>query len=130
MTEVDRELAERLHEEARLIDDPELALAQYHRVLELDPRRPTTLYNIGLIHKYRGEWRDALHFNQRSVQFNPSDEAANWNLAIAATALRATGLRRGPRGADSEFRSTTGKVRSRRISGRRQFVSTQIAKAK
>jgi hypothetical protein len=88
LTEVDRELAERLHEEARLIDDPELALAQYHRVLELDPRRPTTLYNIGLIHKYRGEWRDALHFNQRSIEFNPNDEAANWNLAIAATALR------------------------------------------
>ena len=59
-----------------------------HEVLALDPHRPATLYNIGLIHKYRGEWDESLLFNQRSVELDPTDESANWNLAIAATALR------------------------------------------
>ncbi len=80
--------AEELHEQARELTDPEQALAMYQRVLGLDPNRPTTLYNIGLIHKYRGEWHQSREFNQRSVRLCPEDEAANWNLAIAATALR------------------------------------------
>jgi tetratricopeptide (TPR) repeat protein len=80
--------ADELHERARELDDPEQALAMYRRVLELDPKRPTTLYNIGLIYKYRGDWQLSREFNQRSVHLSPEDEAANWNLAIAATALR------------------------------------------
>jgi hypothetical protein len=31
---------------------------------------------------------ESLRFNDRAVELDPSDEAANWNLAIAATALR------------------------------------------
>lgn len=82
------ELADKLHDEARDLDDPEAALALYHRVLALDPARAGTLYNIGLIHKYRGEWHESQEFNRRSVALRPDDEAANWNLAIASTALR------------------------------------------
>jgi tetratricopeptide (TPR) repeat protein len=80
--------ADELHERARELDDPGQALAMYQRVLELDPKRPTTLYNIGLIHKYRGDWQLSREFNKRAVHLSPEDEAANWNLAIAATALR------------------------------------------
>jgi tetratricopeptide (TPR) repeat protein len=80
--------AEEFHERARELDDPEQALAMYQQVLKLDPKRPTTLYNIGLIHKYRGDWQLSREFNQRAVHLSPEDEAANWNLAIAATALR------------------------------------------
>jgi tetratricopeptide (TPR) repeat protein len=87
MDDLRRQEAERLHEQARELDD-EPALAMYRRVLELDPDRPSTLYNIGLIHKYRGEWHASREFNQRSVNLRPDDDAANWNLAIAATALR------------------------------------------
>lgn len=80
--------AEELHQRARELDAPEQALAMYHWVLELDANRTTTLYNIRLIHKYRGEWQLSREFNQRSVHLSPEDEAANWNMAIAATALR------------------------------------------
>lgn len=41
--------AEELHEQARSLDDDDAALAMYAKVLALDPDRPTTHYNIGLI---------------------------------------------------------------------------------
>lgn len=82
-----RQQAEDLHEQARELDDKDEALRLYHQALRLDPARPTTLYNIGLIHKYRAEWEASREFNQRAVSLAPDDEAANWNLAIAATAL-------------------------------------------
>jgi tetratricopeptide (TPR) repeat protein len=88
LSKENREKAAALHEQACSIANPEVALAQYHKVLALDPHRPTTLYNIGLIHKYRSEWNESLLFNRRSVELDPTDESANWNLAIAATALR------------------------------------------
>lgn len=78
-----------LHEQACELEgrDDDQALRIYHQVLQLDPERSSTLYNIGLIHKYRGEWAESLTFNRRAVALAPDDEAANWNLAIAATAL-------------------------------------------
>lgn len=82
-----RQQAEDLHEQARQLDDDDEALRVYHQALALDPARPSTLYNVGLIHKYRSEWAESLDFNRRAVELAPDDEAANWNLAIAATAL-------------------------------------------
>jgi tetratricopeptide (TPR) repeat protein len=83
----DNERASDLHQQAQDCEDDEQALALYHQALSLDPDRPATLYNIGLIHKYRGDWSASREFNQRSVSLRPDDEASNWNLAIAATAL-------------------------------------------
>ena len=84
-----KQQAEELHEQAQALEgsDDDEALRLYHEALRLDPERPSTLYNIGLIHKYRGEWAESREFNRRSVELRPDDEAANWNLAIAATAL-------------------------------------------
>ena len=84
-----KQRAEELHEEALALEESDAgeALRLYHRALALDPERPGTLYNIGFIHKYRGEWAESREFNQRSVELRPDDEAAHWNLAIAATAL-------------------------------------------
>ncbi len=82
-----RQQAEDLHEQAREQEDGDEALRLYHRALALDPARHGTLYNMGLIHKYRGDWAASLDFNRRAVALAPDDEAANWNLAIAATAL-------------------------------------------
>ncbi len=79
--------ADALHEQAQTCEDDEQALALYHQALSLDADRPQTLYNIGLIHKYRGDWAASRAFNQRAVELRPGDEASNWNLAIAATAL-------------------------------------------
>lgn len=87
----DQDLAELLHQQAMNLHDEgdeDLALQTYHRALELDWSRPSTHYNIGLIHKYRREWAESLKHNRLAVELDPQDEASNWNLAIAATALR------------------------------------------
>jgi hypothetical protein len=86
-----KERAEELHQQAMALDDEgdkDGALACYAEALELDPDRSTTHYNIGLIYKYRRQWRESFASNQRAVDLAPHDEAAAWNLAIAATALR------------------------------------------
>ena len=84
-----KQQAESMHEQAVALEggDDDQALHLYHEALQLDAERPSTLYNIGLIHKYRREWGQSLDFNRRAVELRPDDEASNWNLAIAATAL-------------------------------------------
>jgi hypothetical protein len=64
------------------------AIENYAKALILDPARGDTLYNLGLIYKYRGDWMKSLDFNRRARELRPDDEATLWNLAIAATALR------------------------------------------
>jgi hypothetical protein len=66
----------------------ERALEKYRAALELDPQRSETLYNVGLIYKYRSAWRESLDCNLRADALTPDDEATLWNIAIAATALR------------------------------------------
>jgi len=89
MSHETRQRAAELHAQAQALEgqDDDEALRLYHQALALDSHRPETFYNIGLIHKYRGEWAESLEFNRRSVELDPADESANWNLAIAATAL-------------------------------------------
>jgi hypothetical protein len=64
-----------------------VALAKYFAALELEFNNPNALYNIGLIYKYRGAWRDSFKYNKRAVEIR-GDESELWNLGIAATALR------------------------------------------
>ena len=64
------------------------AIENYNKALALNPARGDTLYNLGLIYKYRGEWEKSFDFNQQAREFQSEDEATLWNLAIAATALR------------------------------------------
>lgn len=83
--------AQALHDEGAALSDAgdkEGALAKYVAALALDMRRADTLYNVGLYYKYKSAWAESFRFNRRSVEIDPSEEAANWNLAIAATALR------------------------------------------
>ncbi|MBD9483462.1 tetratricopeptide repeat protein [Pseudomonas sp. PDM14] len=85
----DQDIAETLHEQAMALQDEgeeAQALALYARALELDYARPVTHYNIGLIHKYQRRWVESQEANRLAVEFEPEDEASNWNLAIAATA--------------------------------------------
>jgi hypothetical protein len=79
-----------LKEASDLLDagEDEAALALYRRVLEIDFNNSAAHYDIGLIHKYRGEWRESFRFNKRAAELDPGNEAAQWNLGIAATALR------------------------------------------
>ncbi len=70
------------------------ALALYLEALALDRSRPDTLYNVALHYKYRREWEKALRYNRLSIELRPDDEPTNWNLAIAATALKDWGAAR------------------------------------
>src|SRR6476620_6565051 len=64
------------------------ALPLFQRLAEADPKRYA--YMLGLVHKYRREWKQSIEHNLRSIAAKKSDdglEAEHWNTAIAATAL-------------------------------------------
>lgn len=44
-------------------------------------------YDLGLLHKHRGRWREALAANVRARELGGDTKPVLWNLAIAATAL-------------------------------------------
>ncbi|HUQ09230.1 MAG TPA: hypothetical protein VM146_02865 [Steroidobacteraceae bacterium] len=68
--------------------DEDGALALYLEALALDRKRPHTLYNVGLIYKYRRDWEKSLRYNLMAAEIRPQHDATNWNAGIAATALR------------------------------------------
>ncbi|MDP9600306.1 UNVERIFIED_ORG: hypothetical protein J2W38_000076 [Variovorax paradoxus] len=77
------ELGRRLDDEG----DQDGALEAYAQAGAVLPNWSAPWYNIGLIHKYRGDWAASLQANARAVQCDPRNEGAIWNLGIAATAL-------------------------------------------
>lgn len=86
-----RRKAEKLHEAAQQLDaagEVEAAIAKYHEAVACEPGKAESYYNLGLIYKYRGDWQASFDFNRQANALDPEDEAARWNLAIAATALR------------------------------------------
>lgn len=90
-TSFSHERADHLHDEGQELSssgNDDEALHRYHQALALESDRPNTLYNVGLIHKYRHEWSKSFEYNLRAYRLRPDDEATRWNLAIAATALR------------------------------------------
>lgn len=68
-------------------DEDELALACYREAIRFRPDWATPWYNIGLLHKYRCEWRESLDANLEAIRLDPSNQGAIWNAGIAATAL-------------------------------------------
>jgi tetratricopeptide (TPR) repeat protein len=64
------------------------AIAKYKEAIAITPARASLYYNIGLIYKYRCEWAESLAYNSKAYELDPDNEAACWNMAIAATALR------------------------------------------
>lgn len=64
------------------------AVAAYRRSIKWDRKWSVPWYNLGLLFKRQHAWRESLEHNEKAVELNPSDEAAWWNLGIAATALR------------------------------------------
>jgi tetratricopeptide (TPR) repeat protein len=68
--------------------DEDAALKKYFAALALDLNNAKVHYNVGLIYKYRGAWSESFKHNRRAAELRPEDEASQWNLAIAATALR------------------------------------------
>lgn len=66
----------------------EEAIEIYKNILKIEPNHSSCFYNIGLIYKYQNDWSNSFKYNQKAYELNPDSEAARWNLAIAATALR------------------------------------------
>lgn len=67
--------------------DIEGAERLYTKALEKKPSWSVPWFNLGLLHKRRRAWADSLRFNRTATELDPEDEAAWWNLGIAATAL-------------------------------------------
>jgi hypothetical protein len=65
----------------------EQAIAHYQKATRWDRRWSVPWYNLGLLFKRQANWPESLRHNRRAVELNPADEAAWWNLGIAATAL-------------------------------------------
>ena len=82
------DLVGQLLDEAQALDDLESAMPFYERAFAIDPRHAVVHYNIGLVHKYRGAWAESLHHNRMASDLRDGYEPANWNMGIAATALR------------------------------------------
>lgn len=83
--------ADELFDEAKAksdAGDEQGALASYLESLALNRNQPSALYNVGLIYKYRREWAESLRYNRLAAELRPDHDATNWNMGIAATALR------------------------------------------
>jgi tetratricopeptide (TPR) repeat protein len=63
------------------------AINLYLKIIELSPDWATPFYNLGLIYKYNYDWQRSFYYNKKATEADANNEAAWWNLGIAATAL-------------------------------------------
>jgi hypothetical protein len=63
------------------------AVALYREAAAHDPGWAVPLYNLGLLYKRKRRWKLSLKYNRLATTVDASNEAAWWNLGIAATAL-------------------------------------------
>jgi tetratricopeptide (TPR) repeat protein len=85
MNEAERLVAEGL----ALEDEGDAVKAEeaYRAATAENPAWSVPHYNLGLLCKYQLRWQESLEFNRTAAALAPEDEAAWWNLGIAATAL-------------------------------------------
>ena len=91
LVDLNKRKAARLHAEGQELSDAgrtSEAIEKYLEAIACDPGKAESYYNIGLIYKYEGEWEKSFEYNWKANELDPEDEAARWNLAIAATALK------------------------------------------
>lgn len=61
------------------------AIAALRRSVELNPATPSAYYNLGLIHRDRQEWNEALEAFTWAVKVNPADrDARMWRQKMEA----------------------------------------------
>lgn len=63
------------------------ALAAYQLALTIDDTRGAWWFHLGLLHKWRGRFREGLAANQKAFARLGAQRPVLWNLAICATAL-------------------------------------------
>ncbi|HBL30586.1 MAG TPA: hypothetical protein DD490_27440 [Acidobacteria bacterium] len=81
---------ERVYTEALACEERgELAEAErlYKEAIQMAPRWAVAPFNLGLLYKRQRRWRESLEYNRRATKLDATDEAAWWNLGIAATAV-------------------------------------------
>jgi tetratricopeptide (TPR) repeat protein len=71
----------------RLVGEYEQALTKLEAAVAEQPERGSWWFNLGLLHKARSAWPEALDANRRARTLLGDDKAVLWNLAICATAL-------------------------------------------
>ena len=68
-------------------DHDDDALKAYQVALAIDGQRGAWWFHLGLLHKWRGRFREGLEANQRAYARLGAERPILWNLAICATAL-------------------------------------------
>jgi hypothetical protein len=63
--------------------DDQAALEAMQHALRLDPEKGSSWFRLGLIHKWRGRWREGIDANRRAHELGET-EGVLWNLAICA----------------------------------------------
>src|SRR5947207_15567162 len=63
------------------------AATLFEEAAAADPHWSVPAYNAGLIYKRQKNWKKSLEWNRRAAAQDPSNQAAWWNMGIAATAL-------------------------------------------
>lgn len=71
----------------RLLGDYPAAQQSVEAALREDPERGGFWFNLGLVHKASGAWRQALEANQQARARLGDERGPLWNIAICATAL-------------------------------------------
>lgn len=64
------------------------AIKLYKKVAKMAPQWAPPCRRLGMIYKYRLEWKPALYYVKKSLAADPGNRSAWWDLGIAATALR------------------------------------------
>jgi tetratricopeptide (TPR) repeat protein len=77
------ERALKLREQGRLDE----AIEHYLTAIRLDAHWSTPRYNLGLLYKHQKNWKESLKYNREATALDETNEAAWWNMGIAATAM-------------------------------------------
>ncbi len=64
--------------------DDDAALEAMNHALRLDPGNGVLWFRMGLLHKWRGRWRDGVEANLRARDLGDDSHGVLWNLAICA----------------------------------------------
>jgi tetratricopeptide (TPR) repeat protein len=72
---------------AKILGNPELAAANYKKVLEIDPNHNASMYELSRIYLYQGRAEDAILLMEQAIQLNPYNE---WYQLFMAELYRST----------------------------------------
>ena len=50
--------------------------AAFEKAFEINPAAPNVAYNLGLIYRDRKEYEPAIHWFEKAIQANPTDQDA------------------------------------------------------